>query len=486
MRLRNLIIVSATGMVATASLVWATVDPARATGTRAVPAVADVRTPETKPEPLPDRSHFQAGKTLMMEGRLGNAVLPADSESQTFLFVDVAADAAGRASKPVALNLSIAIDRSGSMKGKRMDNAMAAARQAIKRLRDGDIVSVVTFNTKADAVVMPTVIDATSRERVLKDLDEPVTTGDTCISCGVEISMRLLGQHDAMVSRVLLLSDGAPTSGVRDLPGFKRLAEDCRRMGSSITTIGVDVDFDEKVMSTLALDSNGSHFFVANPDGLPSILDQEMDALGKTVANRTDVIVDLAPGVFAEQVFDRASVSLGSQLVVPLGAFTAGQKKTLLVRLRVPRGTAGERPVATVRLRYDDLVTAAAGSCEGNLIAQLSDDPSKLAPIDPLVSARVSSSETAEALEQANQMFRDGNESGAREVIRKKQMDVKMRHEAAKPMAPAGRAGDLDDAFQRQSGALDKATSGMGEGTESRGGKTQVRDNAKNAFDLEN
>src|SRR5258706_6084503 len=102
-------------------------------------------------------------------------------------------------------------------------------------------------------------------------------------------------------------------------------------------------------MAARARSSNGRHFFVADPAGLPSIFDQEMASLTKTVANRVELTVDLAPGVFAEHVFDRVNSGDGSQVVVPLGTFSGGDHKTVLVRLRVPRGPVGERPIAAVR-----------------------------------------------------------------------------------------------------------------------------------------
>ena len=40
------------------------------------------------------------------------------------------------------MNLALVIDRSGSMKGDRIANAMNAAVSAIERLRDGDSVTV--------------------------------------------------------------------------------------------------------------------------------------------------------------------------------------------------------------------------------------------------------------------------------------------------------------------------------------------------------
>lgn len=470
MKLTTFLTLAVTSSLATAAAVWVSIDPAQGAGDRgaqnnprdatrgggeALPAGGEPASP-----PGLDKSHFTAGKTLMMEGRLGHAVLPADQDSETFLFVDVSADA-GRTAARVPLNLAIVVDKSGSMQGKRLQNAMSATRGAIERLRDGDIVSLVTYDTRAEVLVSPTMIDATSRRRILERLNKPRAGGDTCISCGIDAGMRLLGQRSNMVSRILLLSDGLATAGVRDLAGFKRQAEDCRRMGAAITTIGVDVDYDERVMATLARDSNGGHYFVERAEALASIFDREMSSLTRTVANSAELVVDLAPGVFADHVFDRVTVGSGSQTIIPLGAFSAGEHKTALVRLRVPRGAAGERPVAAVRLRYDDLVDQKPGQCEGTLAAFATPDTSKLTPLDGVVSARVSSSETAETLEQANELFRTGRTTDANNLLRKRVERVRSAGWQAKKDAPADRGGDVDKSFARQEAALDTATKGF-------------------------
>jgi Ca-activated chloride channel family protein len=232
-------------------------------------------------------------------------------------------------------------------------------------------------------------------------------------------------------------------------------------MGAAITTIGVDVDYDERVMATLARDSNGGHYFVERAEALASIFDKEMSSLTRTVANSAELVVDLAPGVFADHVFDRVTVGSGSQTIIPLGAFSAGEHKTALVRLRVPRGAAGERPVAAVRLRYDDLVDQKPGQCEGSLAAFATADSSKLTPLDGLVSARVSSSETAETLEQANELFRTGRGTDANDLLRKRAERVRSAGWQAKQDAPADRGGDVDKSFERQRAALDTATKGF-------------------------
>ena len=495
MTLRTLLLLSATGMVATGATVWATIDPASGSA-RTAPPTPDRGAARPPPRPTVDRSTFQAGKTLMVEGRLGHRVLPADTDSETFLMVDVSA-ANATARTPAPLNLAIAIDRSGSMKGKRMANAFAAARTAIQRLRDGDVVSVVAFNTMVDVTIAPTVIDTMSRARILRQLMQPKTTGDTCISCGVDHAMRLVGQRPGMVSRILLLSDGAATAGVRDVPGMKRIAEDCRAMGASITTIGVDVSFDEKLMAALARSSNGHHFFVDRADGLPAIFDREMESLTRTVANGAELAIDFSPGVFATHVYDRATVGSGSQLTVPLGAFSAQERKTVLVRVRVPAGQAGERPIAAVRLRYDDLAEAKPGTCDGALAAQLSADSSALSPLDAVVSARVSASDTAETLETANALFKAGRADDAHAALREGAVRLdRMRHEAARAASTDPKAAATSSTmFQAQQTTLSGAGSGFmaapaagaaPDPADKRKGDEQVRRNQAEAFDLSN
>src|SRR5687768_18324261 len=55
-----------------------------------------------------------------------------------------------------------------------------------------------------------------------------------------------------------------------------------------------------------------------SPSGLPPVFEEEMRSLADTVATGAELTVKLAPGVFADHVFDRPAVQRGSQMVVPL------------------------------------------------------------------------------------------------------------------------------------------------------------------------
>ncbi len=449
------------------------------------------------PPPVTTSPYFVSGSTVKLEARLGHAILPSYADTESYVFAHLTADPGAHAKTDVPLALAIVIDRSGSMKGKRLDNAIDAATSAIGRMRDGDVLTVVAYNTAAETLVQPALVDAGSRTRAIDAIEALRAKGDTCISCGIDAGVKALGDRPGMISRVLLLSDGLATHGVRDVAGFRRIAEDTRRTGAAITTIGVDVDYDEKVMTALAQDSNGRHYFVEDARGLAAIFDREMESLTHTVANRAEVEIELASGVVAEEIYDRVTSTLGTTITVPLGAFAAGEHKTVLLRVRVPRGTPGERAVASVRVKYDDLVGATPASTDGELTAQLTSDPGLISPLDGIVAGRVASSDTAAVLQQANALYDAGDAYAADTLVQAQATKVAAMRADATANAPADRGADVDMAFEAQAEVLAGATSGFAPPTASpaaepsapaakpsRAGKAQVKSNAEDAFDL--
>lgn len=499
MKIATVALLSTLGMALTSVSVWALTPPgggpaggsARPAAV-AAPAGAGSTTPRDGGGGLfaglidradPKGASFTAGSTLMVEGRLGHPTLDATRDNETFLMLNVRAAAEELASTPVPVNLSIVIDRSRSMEGQRLENALAAARGMIRRLRDGDTVSVVTYNTETEVVVPATLLDSRSRDDLLFSLRSIEAQGHTCISCGIETGLATMGTRPG-VSRMLLLSDGEANAGIRDVPGIQRLAEQARARDVAISSIGVDVDYNERMMLAVAQSSNGRHYFVDDEAGLPRIFDEELDTLVRTVANRAEVELDLAPGVQLLEVMDRSFTRDGNRVFVPFGAFAQGESKTLLVRVRVPRGEAGERPVAEVHTRWDDLTRGRNGDCQGSLVAALTDDARGVSPLDPLVESRLGRSETAAALQRANELFEEGDVVAAQRTLDNSRGRIRERRTEASSRADAAQQPALDKDFESQLQKLEAAEQGFSAAaaepapTSSRAGKAQVRSNA--------
>jgi Ca-activated chloride channel family protein len=404
-------------------------------------------------------SRFTAGQTLTLDARLGHTSIGPKSAGETYLFASIAG-VEEKATQAPPVNLAIVVDKSGSMRGLRIANALAAARGAVERLRDGDTVSVIAFDTRADVVVAPTRVSDTTRPQIEREISSIRLGGDTCISCGLDAASRELaragiaGDH---VSRIVLLSDGATNHGVTDMPGLRNIASRMRGDGLTISTIGVDVDFDEKVMSALAQEGNGKHYFVQDAAKLPDIFAEEFDSVLASVASNADMVVELEPGVDVTEVFDRSFRREGNKVIVPFGAFSSKQEKTALLKLRVPTDKQGDLKVASVKLAYKDLVKRGDGACDGQLSLLVTDEDHAQKDLDPFVSARLERSRTAQTLTDANKLFEAGRINEARQHLARRKEELAAREKDAvavarsEPFAAPPRATrGLDRDFEEQ------------------------------------
>lgn len=433
---------------------------------RADPAGAD---------PVQAQSHFVDGKTLLLDGRLGHDSVARDRSSgtaETFVLATVTgADLqAGDRIAPPPVHLAIVIDRSGSMEGVKMRNAVAAAVGAVERMHDGDRATIIAFESTARVLVPPTTLDASTRPSVEAAVRAMRAGGETCISCALDVATATLdsvpGPRDE-VKRILLISDGEATSGVRDVRGLRALAARSRDRGFAVSTIGVDLAFDEKVMAAIAQESNGRHFFVPDPSTLEQVFEQELGTLETAVATDADLAIDAAPGVVVEDVLDRSFRREAGRVRVPLGAFDARQEKTVLVKVRVPADSDGTQPVVRLALAYRDVVRHDDGRCSGDLALDVRDDGSAQRELDPFVAARVERNRTTRTLTEANDLFEHGKAAEAQALLARRQSDLSKAKATALPAATAmpapskAFARPVDRDFGEQTEALAQAQSGF-------------------------
>ena len=499
-------------------------------------AAAAFAIPVTKTSPTPDYtaewqpgdklankdpSRVAAGDTLQIDARLGHASIAKNAKGETFLFAQVTAtDDKAKAEKTSPLNLALVIDRSGSMKGERIANAMNAAVGAIERMRDGDSVTVVAFDTTSSVIIPPTRVSSGNKNQLESQVRAIRLGGDTCISCGLEEGMRQLNLSSLggdRVNRMILLSDGATNQGIKDIGGLRAMANRMHGKGVTISTVGVDVEFDEKVMAAIAAEANGKHHFVANASALTNVFSQEFDDLLASVAKEAELAIDLAPGVEVAEVFDRSFRREGNKVIVPFGTFSASQEKTVLVKLRVPTEKDGSQPVADVKLAYRDLLKKSDGTCGGPLTLAVKNDGSEQKDLDPFVAARVERSRTAQTLTEANKLFEAGRVGDARAKLAARKEALAKTESQALALAqneqfakPPAKARALDRDFASQRGAVEEAERNFappppvaarrpsagpfgGAGSapvattpaaDSREGKAQVRSNQEKAFDF--
>ena len=463
MKPTRLAVLAALGMTLTSVSVYSLTPPGGVRISGSGPNDSIGATIEKLPDVPVDQTeiaHFVAGSTLTVDGRLGHPHLARSGNGETFVMLEVRGADSAKARVAAPVNLSLVIDRSGSMKGTRIRNAINAATIAVGRLNEGDTLSVVTFDTQVQVVVPPTTVNAGSRDRLMDDIRRIGLGGDTCISCGLEQAMSLIEQTPGKVNKMILLSDGDANHGVRDVPGFRSIAQRAASRGMSVTTIGVDVDYNEKIMAAIAQDSNGRHYFVENDAALARVFESVAESLTSTVASGAEVAIDLAAGVELDRVFDRTFRRAGNRIIVPLGTFGQGDVKTVLLKVKVPAQTDGKVAVAGVDLTYRDLAANSDSRCAGKLALEVGDGAGA-GDLDPVVSGRVRRSETVTTLNEANGLFAQGRFAEATRKLEQQDRSLRAAADEAKKSAPAAKAKDIDADFQNQIAAIGGANSGF-------------------------
>ncbi len=281
-------------------------------------------------------------------------VLPGTSETVLGVWVDVPTSLhKGHARSAV----SLVIDTSGSMAGPKMDNARASARALVERLKDGDIVSLVTFSDEAQERLAPTVLSVSTRpsiERVIAGL-QPIggTNMFEGLRMGESRAFNAPGTHP--VRRVVVVSDGIANVGPSSPQILGELAAKGAEHGIQVTAVGVGLDYDENTLNALAIRSSGRLYHISEPHEMSSMLEREIGLLQATAATRAFIEVMPAPGV---QILGadgiRTEWAQGGAMRIPLGTMFGGQHREALLRVRVTANGDGQRPLASVRFHFQD------------------------------------------------------------------------------------------------------------------------------------
>jgi Ca-activated chloride channel family protein len=114
------------------------------------------------------------------------------------------------------LNLSLVIDRSGSMAGNALFHALKAAESVVEQLTDKDILSVVVYDDHVNTVIPPQPVS--DQAALIQAIRNVHVGGLTNLSGGwlqgCEYVQKDLDPQK--INRVLLLTDGHANVGIRD------------------------------------------------------------------------------------------------------------------------------------------------------------------------------------------------------------------------------------------------------------------------------
>ena len=258
----------------------------------------------------------------------------------------------------MSVNVAIVIDKSGSMQGEKIEQARAAAVAAIDRLRDSDIVSIVTYDSTIKVVLPAT--KASDRTRIKEQIRAIQAGGNTALYAGVKKGAEEIKKFldDKRVNRVILLSDGLANVGPSSPAELEELGQKLIAQGISVSTMGLGLGYNEDLMSRLALASSGSHVFIEDAENLVQVFQNEFDDVLSVVAQKLTIDITLAEGVRPVKVLNYPADIHGQQVHIDLGQLYSNQERYFVLEIEVPYGeTGGSKEVGDVAVAYLNMLT---------------------------------------------------------------------------------------------------------------------------------
>jgi Ca-activated chloride channel family protein len=310
---------------------------------------------------------------LGLDVEVDKPVMPADKAETAYVRVGLTGFEMDCGNERAPVNIAVVIDKSGSMGGRKIEKAKEAAIMAIERLNCDDIVSVVVYDTEVRVLVPATKV--TDKCWITRKIREIEANGSTALYGGVERGGRELKKFvcDSRVNRLVLLSDGLANVGPQTPHELGRLGERLIKKGISVTTIGLGSGYNEDLMTQLAYKSDGTHYFAENANDLARIFDKEFGRALSVVAQEIQTEIRCGRGIRPVRLLGRKGVIDGQNVSVFINQLYSKHEKFVLLEVEVPATERGERrKIATVNIRYDNMMTKKTDKLNGSVEVEFS------------------------------------------------------------------------------------------------------------------
>ena len=283
------------------------------------------------------------------------------------------------------LNLSLVLDRSGSMGGTPLRQAIKSAKALVDELTEKDRLSVVVFDDHIKTLVDPEYVQ--DKKAIKAAIDKVHAGGTTNLCGGWQEGGKHVKKHfsQQLVNRVLLLTDGHANVGTTDTPTLVKLAGQKASEGVATTTLGFGTSFNEDLLIGMARGGEGNYYYIESHDDLSQVLQIEIEGLSSVCGQ--NLVVTIEPQAAVEQATllnQYKTEEKGGVLTVTVGDVYAVEDKILALDLVARPQSTGPFALAKIEYTYQALVDGTAQEVKGQIVVQaIAATPEQAAAVPP-------------------------------------------------------------------------------------------------------
>lgn len=340
--------------------------------------------PESKPEPknLYDE-HLQRDyvfkrdvHSLEMTVALFNSFVLHESTGETFLLVEFLSSEKPRAGRESPLNLVLLLDKSHSMFGGPVLEVIKAAKVVIDQLTGRDSLAVIAFDHEAKVVLSSRRV--LNKEEAKRRLDViEVTGGSTDLHAALKLGFKELRElsGENSIDKIVLLTDGRPTHGETLDQSFFQLAETIREKGASVSSVGVGLDYNEDLLSSIARLSGGGFYHSPRPREIKKIFKKEIAHFLNVSHRNIELTITPRKWVKIKEIYGLPHRFESGSHIVQLPDLEKYTEQTVLLTLQYEDHPAGLFKLIDIKGAYYHVSTGIEGEIQGWAAVRFVDDP---------------------------------------------------------------------------------------------------------------
>jgi Ca-activated chloride channel family protein len=226
----------------------------------------------------------------------------------------------------VRRELTLVLDRSGSMRGNKIEQVRESALQILAGLEDGERFNLITYNDAVESFApLPVEKNAAAIEAATKYLNGLKAQGGTNLHDALAEALRQKPSAE-FLPLVLFLTDGLPTVGERSEVAIREVAEKANPHRRRVFTIGVGVDVNTPLLDRIATSTRAKATFILPGEDVEVKVGQVFRRLKGPVLTSPALAASTAGTPRISAVYPRTIDDLfdGDQLVV-LGRYHGAQ-----------------------------------------------------------------------------------------------------------------------------------------------------------------
>lgn len=273
---------------------------------------------------------------------LGASVLsykPESGDDGYFLLLaspEVKSESAQRPPKTVIFVL----DRSGSMSGKKIEQAREAVKFVLNNLRQGDTFNIVAYDNNIESF-KPELqrFDDETRKAAIGFIEGQYPGGSTNIEGALKTALGML-KDESRPSFVLFLTDGLPTAGETSEAKIVHGVKEANKAGARLINLGVGYDVNSRLLDRLSGEHSGRSEYVRPNESIEAHVSRVYQKISSPALTDVEVKLEMDSKPEEGPIFNRrypaevSDIFEGEQLVL-VGRYKKGGNARVTVTGKV-------------------------------------------------------------------------------------------------------------------------------------------------------